>query len=142
MYDFMLSLINYLKANICNDIDVKLAFPQNAYKPPVISLQIADHSDYVSATDYMGANATSISLQIDVHTKAMTIDNVSCNAQMASIKIADKVEKLLRGNLFAENVPDLLASTKAGGNFGIPIDKGNTTYATILRYDLIINKGE
>ena len=136
MYDFMLSLINYLKANIGNDIDVKLAFPQNAYKPPVISLQIADHSDYVSATDYMGANATSISLQIDVHTKAMTIDNVSCNAQMASIK---NIKVLLRK---CENVPDLLASTKAGGNFGIPIDKGNTTYATILRYDLIINKGE
>ena len=144
MYDFINSLVGYLESEVNADTfitekaNVFIAFPQNKFKAPTISLQIVDSSSYDASTTHSGETATSISLQIDVYAQDTTINEVKHKAQEAAILISEKIHKLMQADVLSNNFDELLSIRKAGGSFSIPAGKGNTTYYSILRYDIVI----
>ena len=148
MKQFWDDIIAYLTENLNNDSsyekEVKVDYANNQAKtvsPPHIFIQVMQDTDadqYDSFTE--GENISYCSVQISPYCSQMIIDGVKKSAQETSMIFADKISHLFDKPTATKWNKNIVRLRRVGENFGMPVDKGATTYTSPLRYEFYIQR--
>lgn len=137
-------IIGYIDKCVNADDDIATKIPIfEAYKyahditPPEIQVQIINDAEHSSSHTFEGEQASRVSIQITAYTRQMKIGDNIVSAQKSSRIIGNKIKHWCEVNKIAENISDILLSTRASLSPAIPTDLGVEIYQTAVRFELV-----
>ena len=148
MKQFWDDIIAYLTKNLNNDDsyekEVKVDYANNqsvTVTPPhvfVFPMQDTDAEQYDSF--YEGENISYCTVQISPYCSQMKINGKMISAQECSMIFADKISSLFDKRKAIDWNKNIVRLRRVGENFGMPVDKGATTYTSPIRFEFYIQK--
>lgn len=140
-------LKNYINGRIAEDkelsmsIGIKEQYPYGSKpNPPEILLAIMDNAELDRATTFEGEQVADVYLQIIVMANQMNIGGKKCSAQKSCSLLSEKLCTWFAKNTIKENIPKILNTRRAQWTNSTPYENGTTTYYSILRFNLTVNK--
>lgn len=122
-------------------ISIKEQYPYGTKpQPPEILLAVMDNVESEQATTFEGEQTDNVSLQIIVMTGQMSIGGKRYNAQKSSALLSQKLCEWFLKNTIKENMPKIINTRRVQWSNSIPYENGTTTYYSILRFTLTVNK--
>ena len=148
MKQFWDDIIAYLAENFNDDMsydkEVKVDYANKqsvAITPPHIfvqPMQDTDAEQYDSFTE--GENISYCSVQISPYCQQLRINGEMKSAQEVSMLFADKISRLFdKPKAMAWN-KNIVRLKRIGESFGMPVDGGETTYTSPIRYEFYIQR--
>ena len=148
MKQFWDDIIAYLTDNLNNDTDikkeVKVDYANNksvTVRPPhifVFPMQDTDAEQYDSF--YEGENISYCPVQILPYCQQLRINGEMKSAQEVSMIFADKISNLFDKRTALSWNKNIVRLRRVGENFGMPVEGGETTYTSPIRYEFYIQR--
>ena len=146
MKQFWDDLIEYLTVSVNNDkeyekeVKVDYANDQSVtITPPhifLLPMQDSDAEQYDSFTE--GENISYCPVQILPYCQQMRIKGEMRSAQQVSMIFADKISRLFDKPTALQWNKNIIRLRRVGESFGVPVEKGATTYTSPLRYEFYV----
>lgn len=137
----------YLNTKISADTDISASveivetYPYGKTpKPPQIMLQLADNTENVNGTTFEGERVSTVLLQVIVLASAMNFGNKKYNAQKSCDKLSDKLCNWFEKNTIVSGISSIINCRRVQWLPSQPYETGVTTYYSILRFELAVNK--
>lgn len=148
MKQFWDDIIAYLTENLNNDSDyekeVKVDYANKQsvkITPPHIFVQPMQDTDAEQYDSfYEGENISYCPVQISPYCQQLRINGEMKSAQETSMIFADKISGLFDKRTALSWNKNIVRLRRVGENFGMPVEEGETTYTSPLRYEFYIQK--
>lgn len=124
-----------------NSIGIREEYPYgHKPSPPEILLSIVDDAEDETGTTFEKEIVSTVLLQVIPMANSMTIGGNKYNAQTSCNKLSDKICDWFDKQTIRAGVPSIINARRIQWASATPYENGTTTYYSILRFTLTVNK--